>query len=738
MKGIQNKKGVDLQKPVPSCMGRVVNLFDLSDNLTGPKLLTEKPHRDGYPPRRSFSDDFSIFIDQALVHRGEKQRQGKQGGTPIKMLIEEEMWREETETNQKPPSVVARLMGLNEFPESIPTSEDIAPRKTENSRKHDSSYEKKMALVRQKFAEAKHMATNEKLFHSKEFQDALQFLSSNRDLFIKFLEEPSSLFASNNAPPSPEIKQITVLKPSSELIKKMPKEHCSLENRDIDISLTKPPQPTRIVVLKPSLDNIHDTGRSIFEDGYTGGDISFSKCDSINLDDDAEVYTPSSGRSWDYNNSRMGSPISLSSYKEVNQSNEPRVIREAKKRLVERWEMVSSKVEEKSSATGTVSTLGEMLTIHEPKREEEHRVAEKRENENHASLHRSKSLPACTSLYEDGTEAGTRSGVVPKELEKSKSGKFRWKLPSLFFSKSSKRPVNYSSCVNQHNAGIDGEAIENEGGSCSSSCHDSQENCDISTKEVSSLDKVGTGTTDQQPSPISVLETSFASDFAGLANLSDISASLPPQALSRSPPIGSISRSLSWDNSQFEIASPNSLRLSRFFSRADEEQYNFGYIKKLIEFSKLEEGKPWYSPEMPLDPSLFYEISGCKFDGSKWKDRLLFDSVNEALVEIGNSTELGLYPWSRASHLDTKEPKIELESFLPNEIWSVVRRWCMTFESPGGYNCGNLEVDLVAKKEVTGAKFEKKLLFELFDWNKEICRSIIGEVIEELISEVFF
>lgn len=45
MKGAQNKKGIDLQKPVPGCMGRMVNLFDLSN--TGTKLLTEKPHRDG-------------------------------------------------------------------------------------------------------------------------------------------------------------------------------------------------------------------------------------------------------------------------------------------------------------------------------------------------------------------------------------------------------------------------------------------------------------------------------------------------------------------------------------------------------------------------------------------------------------------------------------------------------------------------------------------------------------------
>jgi hypothetical protein len=100
MKGLQNKKGFDLQKPIPGCMGRMVNLFDFAN--TGTKLLTEKPHRDGisftiiffssnnskirkekdasdfitlsgFSPRRSFSEDVSIPIDQLVVHRGEKQ-----------------------------------------------------------------------------------------------------------------------------------------------------------------------------------------------------------------------------------------------------------------------------------------------------------------------------------------------------------------------------------------------------------------------------------------------------------------------------------------------------------------------------------------------------------------------------------------------------------------------------------------------------------------------------------------
>eukprot|EP01018_Ginkgo_biloba_P033015 Gb_27743 [translate_table: standard] len=60
---------------------------------------------------------------------------------------------------------------------------------------HEKLDEAKMSLVREKFIDAKHLATDEKLQQSKEFLDALEVLQSNKDLFLKFLQEPNSLFA---------------------------------------------------------------------------------------------------------------------------------------------------------------------------------------------------------------------------------------------------------------------------------------------------------------------------------------------------------------------------------------------------------------------------------------------------------------------------------------------------------------------------------------------------------------
>lgn len=59
MKGAQDrkqKKKQDLQvlAPFPGCLGRVINMFDLSNGVVATKMLTEKAHRDGMPLLCSF------------------------------------------------------------------------------------------------------------------------------------------------------------------------------------------------------------------------------------------------------------------------------------------------------------------------------------------------------------------------------------------------------------------------------------------------------------------------------------------------------------------------------------------------------------------------------------------------------------------------------------------------------------------------------------------------------------
>ena len=273
----------------------------------------------------------------------------KANGTPMKMLIDQEMSKEGG-SKHNPPNVVAKLMGLDAFPHVQPDSaaqrnhsrgysrrslshsgiplgswqqeegfsdkgmlcevyqspeqneykdvyeiwqqsektncrRDKSPQK---GRHNDNIDEKKMALVRQKFMEAKRLSTDERLCQSKEFQDALEVLSSNKDLFLKIWQEPNSYFSQylydpKSIPPPPETKRITVLRPSKMVdndkfvgsgkkndkqIKKPAKVNQAVMwdkgdpgyspssvNQKVDES---PFQPTRIAALKPSPGKSHD------------------------------------------------------------------------------------------------------------------------------------------------------------------------------------------------------------------------------------------------------------------------------------------------------------------------------------------------------------------------------------------------------------------------------------------------------------------------------------------------
>ena len=189
------------------------------------------------------------------------------------MLLEKEMAKE-VESKRRPPSVIGRLMGLEE---DLPTEESIvhhtkvdltrdlnASNKTLHGKEHHQSirlktqdhqsidetigyndvYEvseqqsgtsyfqdqtslkgwpsenksKQFDIVQEKFIKPKCFAMEEKLLHIKELQEALEVPCSNKDLFLETPEEHSSSFSrqlsglhTNQAPP--QTKRITVLKP---------------------------------------------------------------------------------------------------------------------------------------------------------------------------------------------------------------------------------------------------------------------------------------------------------------------------------------------------------------------------------------------------------------------------------------------------------------------------------------------------------------------------------------------
>ncbi|KAK1353005.1 DUF3741 domain-containing protein/DUF4378 domain-containing protein [Heracleum sosnowskyi] len=354
MNGIQDHKAVNIEKPFPGCLGRVVNLFDLSAGMPENRLLTDKPHGSLLSRSRSDVSGMSPVEDQ-IEDKATKSELQKKHGTPIKMLIVQEMSKE-LDSKQKPPSVVAKLMGLDSLPLQKPSiasqrshsrgssrsqscvsfgsweehgahqsqkqtdykdvyevwqshNKYVRDKSPQQERVDGSSIEKRMALVRQNFIELKRLSADERLRQSQQFQDALEVLSSNKDSFLKFLQEPNSMFSQqlsdvqSISPPS-GAKRITILRPAkivecNKVTERGKKNEiqineisrlgrvssldsspgfssptaCKVENSQV--------QATRIVVLKPSPGKSHDTkavvsplssspNASSVKDPYTG------------------------------------------------------------------------------------------------------------------------------------------------------------------------------------------------------------------------------------------------------------------------------------------------------------------------------------------------------------------------------------------------------------------------------------------------------------------------------------
>lgn len=392
----------------------------------------------------------------------------------------------------------------------------------------------RMEIVRQKFVEAKRLATNEKLLHSKEFQEALEVLSSNSDLFLKFLEEPNSTFSKqlaglHRSPSPPQTKRITVLKPTkfveSECRREIRTHRINEENEHVmrrthqrshsaEVTLS---QPTRIVVLKPSPckpsrtmarltrqaapaqlteiglyggleddnyppDGLHQRDESllssVYSNGYGGDESSFSRSEVDYIDEedgnlsDSEIVSPVSRHSWDHFK-RYNSPYSGSTFSRTSRSPESSVIREAKKRLSERWASVAyNEINQgKMQLPRSSSTLGEMLSLRGVKKEvggmssvssscpcdaENEMILQAtcitalREHERDGqsspkTLARSKSVPVSSSIFDsiapNAPSSNCEGCKTPNSATRSDKAKssFKGRVSSFFFPKSKRQ-----------------------------------------------------------------------------------------------------------------------------------------------------------------------------------------------------------------------------------------------------------------------------------------------------------
>ncbi|KAI3806117.1 hypothetical protein L1987_22009 [Smallanthus sonchifolius] len=835
----------------------MVNLFDLNTSVGGNKLLTDKPHHDGSSFSRRLVDD--QMDDKVIVSDLRKSPSNKKSdGTPIKMLIAQEMSKEE-DSKQSPSNLVAKLMGLdvlphqhqlgsasrrsqsgsleflqqehgfmntqskheiNQYQEQGEYKDVYETCQNDSPLKGKCSDKQKMALVREKFMEAKRLSTDEKLRQTKQFQDALEVLSSNKDAFLKFLQEPNSLFSQNiynlpSVPPPPESRRITILKPS----KLVDNEKQAWNNNGVGSDILFSPEcfkiddnpnhPTRIVVLKPSSvkphdikavpsspsnstshdvfdedseeianeisDNLSELRRdetlvsSVYSNGYIGDDSSYCKSEidyaTGNLSD-SEVVAPASRHSWDYIN-RFDSHYCTSSGR-TSYSHESSVCREAKKRLSERWAMISNKnVLEQRQIQRSSSTLGDMLALSDLKKpvkpEENHEISDlnKAEDADKGSrnLLRSKSVPARLGVEVSGSlkdKADDTKDVVKEKLVKSSS--FKGRVSSLFFSKnkkSSKEKSHQSNDVSQStrfppkNVGI-------EGSQCIGDMV-SEEASSSGLKKSIILPEAGYSFTkpeflgshianQDQPSPISVLEPQFEEDDHTTNcyhNSKPNKYGIEPMRynlIDKSPPIGSIARTLSWDDSAGSATPCSSKPSSTPLNPEEEEQECLLYVQTLLSVAGLSQirsnsflGK-WHSPESPLDPSLrdkYMNLSQKEpiLDQTKLRHhrsitKLVFDCVNEALIDIA-----GRGPYTGA-HNNIVDMTMSSEA-LVDRVCGQMKEW-IWLEERWDWEDGSM----VVMKEVVGRGWVEGLRMEIDNTRKEIERKLLEELVHESVLEL--
>ncbi|KAK9055671.1 hypothetical protein SSX86_026756 [Deinandra increscens subsp. villosa] len=862
----QNGRNKNMGRPIPGCLGRMVNLFDLNISVGGNRLLTDKPHYEGSTLSRSQSDvSRSCLVDDEMHDKvmvsevGKYPPNKKSNGTPIKMLIAQEMSKEEI-PKQSSPNLVAKLMGLDDLPQqhqlgsascrsnlrrsrsrshsgsldSIQREHDefnqykdvseiweqICKTHDDSSQKgrkcKESKIDKNMALVREKFIEAKRLSTDEKLRQSKQFQDALEVLSSNKDLFLKILQEPNTLFSQHqnfrSVPPPPDSKSITVLKPSmlsdAHILpssrKKTKKNTNEIAWDNFNGNPNKPNQPTRIVVLKPSTGKPHErktfssppslktsnedefygdlednepkestrgipespSGHrrdetllsSVFSNGYIGDESSFSKSEVYyaagNLSD-SEVMSPISQQSWDHIN-RFGSPYS-SSFSHASYSPESSVCREAKKRLSERWAMMSlnGNVQEQRHVRRSSSTLGEMLALSDLMKSTESEESCKNTsdlNKNRSqdadivsspdNLVRSKSLPASSNDFLNGKMDDSKHSTKEKSL---KSSLFKGKVSSLFFSKSRKSSKQKSgkSDDEDHRSSRN---IDNDGSQCISDMTVKVVDVELAGQHLPEGCFSGIVNENQdQPSPISVLELQFEDDdhtsgYSRTAKLND--QGIDPNKynlIDKSPSIGSIARTLSWDDSAVGPVTPVlDQTSSKPLSPEEEEQECLLHVQTLLSAAgingNVQSGSVstrWYSPESPLDPSLrdrYMDQTDKMVDQSKQRhqksfQKLVFDGVNEALIG-----------WIH------KDKGI----LARDHVWAQMKEWLSGEErcvwvGDDEYGCGTtttLAVEWAVRKEVVGQVWVEGLRLQVDDIEKEIEEKLVEQVVEELVVEL--
>lgn len=406
------------------------------------------------------------------------------------------------------------------------------------------------------------------------------------------------------------------------------------------------------------------------------------------------------------------------------------------------------------------------------------------------NLLRSKSVPVSSTAFGGRLHIDVSDPVVSrtdilKEVAKAKSVKssLKGKVSSLFFPKNKKSSKEkFSASLTKDTSQKSDASVQSTGkaivGTSQCANDSTTKECSLRQSQVSSSETflpdfsehgivsreaglsvakpmlTGNPSENQdQPSPISVLEPPFEDDNLSadsfIFKLDNHGAKLAAQSIKsnligKSPPIESIARTLSWDDSctLYRHKPPSVSR----GTEVEEGDWTF-FLQSLISVAGLDGQlqsdsflSRWYSPESPLDPVLrdkYVGLNGKEIIIHEAKRRqrratrkLVFDCVNAALVDITGCGGV----LNRLSE-DGPPP------ILANELWAQMRKLfssevrCVSTIDDGG-DSDSLVVERVVRKEVVGNGWAEDMRLSRDNVGMEIEGKLLDELVREAVVEL--
>jgi len=235
--------------------------------------------------------------------------------------------------------------------------------------------------------------------------------------------------------------------------------------------------------------------------------------------------------------------------------------------------------------------------------------------------------------------------------------------------------------------------------------------------------------------------------------------SLKSNLIDKSPPIGSIARTLSWDDSCAEVASPYQLKPSLVsLDTKAEDQDLLVFVQKLLSAAGLDDQvqsdsfySRWHSLESPLDPTLRDKYANlndkepqplheAKRRQRRSNQKLIFDCVNVALIEItGYGLESSLMGrlWSGGHR------RLQGSEGAPSLLVDLIVSHMKELTSSGMRSvwgdCGDsnsLVVETVVRKEVVGKGWVELMGLEMDIWVKEVEGKLLEELVEDAVVDL--